>query len=106
MLHHWIALVVAGLLEIGWAAAMKASEGFTRLVPSLVTVVVMVASFGLLAYAMKALPMGTSYAVWTGIGAVGAALVGIFVYGEAATPLRLLFLAMIAGGILGLKFAG
>lgn len=106
MLHHWIALFIAGLLEIAWATTMKASDGFSKLVPSIATIVTMIASFALLAYAMKHLPMGTSYAVWTGIGAVGAAIFGIVIYGEAATPLRLLFLAMIAGGIVGLKFAG
>jgi quaternary ammonium compound-resistance protein SugE len=99
----WIALVVAGLLEIVWASTMKLTDGFTRLWPSVVTILVMVASFALLSQAMRSLPVGTSYAVWVGIGAVGTALVGMLVYHEPATPLRLLFLAMIAGGIIGLR---
>lgn len=106
MWHHWLALFIAGLLEIVWASTMKASDGFSKLAPSIVTVLTMIASFALLAYAMRSLPVGTSYAVWTGIGAIGAAIVGVLVYGEAATPARLLFLGLIAGGIIGLKFAG
>ncbi|MEI4486056.1 multidrug efflux SMR transporter [Frigidibacter sp. MR17.14] len=102
----WTMLVAAGLLEILWSFLMKASQGFTRPVMTLATLVTMIASFGLLAGAMRSLPLGTAYAVWTGIGALGAFAVGILVLGEAATPLRLLAAAMIAGGIALMKAAG
>jgi quaternary ammonium compound-resistance protein SugE len=95
----WIVLFCAGLLEVAWAYAMKRSEGFTLLAPSAIAIVLMIASFWLLSLAMRTLPLGTAYAVWTGIGAVGAVLVGIFALGEAVTPLRLLAAAMIVGGI-------
>ena len=95
----WIVLFCAGLLEVAWAYTMKRSEGFTLLAPTVLTIVLMIASFWLLSVAMRTLPLGTAYAVWTGIGAVGAVLVGIFALGEAATPLRLLAAAMIVGGI-------
>jgi len=101
----WIALVVAGLFEIVWAAAMKQSHGFTRLWPSLLTLAAMLASFGLLAYGMRTLPLGTAYTIWTGIGAVGAFLVGITVLGETATPARLLAAAMIVGGLVLMKLS-
>ena len=99
----WIMLVVAGLLEVVWSLAMKQSHGFTRLLPTLVTLVTMVASFALLAAAMKSLPLGTAYTIWTGIGAIGAFTVGIFVLGEAATPLRLLAAALILSGLVLMK---
>jgi quaternary ammonium compound-resistance protein SugE len=95
----WLLLICAGLLEVVWAYAMKLSEGFTRLVPTLITLVAMVASFWLLAVAMRALPLGTAYTVWTGIGAVGSFLVGIAILGEAATSLRLLAAGLIVAGI-------
>ena len=95
----WIILTIAGLLEVVWAFAMKLSDGFTRPVPSLVTIVAMVLSFGLLALAMKSLPLGTAYPVWTGIGAVGAFVLGVAVLGEALTPMRVLAAAMIVGGL-------
>ncbi|HMA16177.1 MAG: DMT family transporter [Bacteroidota bacterium] len=95
----WIYLFCAGLLEIGWAYSMKRSEGFTLLVPSVVTIATMVASFALLAVAMKSLPLGTAYTVWTGIGALGAFLVGVLLLGEAVTPLRLVAAALLLGGI-------
>ncbi|MFZ1105114.1 MAG: multidrug efflux SMR transporter [Hyphomicrobiaceae bacterium] len=95
----WIVLFCAGLLEVAWAYTMKRSEGFTLLAPTVITIVLMIASFWLLSVAMRTLPLGTAYAVWTGIGAVGAVLVGIFALGEAVTPLRLLAAAMIVGGI-------
>lgn len=95
----WIYLFCAGLLEIGWAYSMKRSEGFTLLVPSVVTIATMVASFALLAVAMKSLPLGTAYTVWTGIGALGTFLVGALLLGEAVTPLRLLAAALLLGGI-------
>jgi quaternary ammonium compound-resistance protein SugE len=101
----WIILVLAGLLEVVWAFGMKASHGFTHLGWSALTLVAMVASVGLLAFAMKSLPLGTAYAIWTGIGALGAFLVGIAVLGEAATPLRLGSAALILAGLIGLKLA-
>lgn len=101
----WIALVVAGLFEIVWAAAMKQSHGFTRLWPSLLTLAAMLASFGLLAYAMRSLPLGTAYMIWTGIGALGAFLVGIIALGESASPARLLAAALILGGLVMMKLS-
>lgn len=95
----WIYLFCAGLLEVGWAYAMKRSEGFTLLAPSLITLATMIASFALLALAMRSLPLGTAYTVWTGIGALGTFLVGAFLLGEAVTPLRLLAAALLLGGI-------
>jgi len=100
----WAYLFVAGLLEIGWATGLKYTQGFTRLVPSILTVISMVASLGILGLALKTLPMGTAYAVWTGIGAVGTAALGIYLFGEPATALRLACIALIVVGILGLKF--
>ena len=99
----WILLFIAGLLEIVWAFSMKQSAGFTRLVPSAVTLVAMAASFALLAWAMRVLPLGTAYTIWTGIGAVGAFVVGITVLGEAVTPLRLLAAGLIVGGLVLMK---
>jgi quaternary ammonium compound-resistance protein SugE len=101
----WVLLVIAGILEVVWAFFMKKSAGFTLLTPSVITIVAMIASFGLLAVAMKMLPLGTAYAVWTGIGAVGAFVVGIVVLGEAATPLRLAAAALILAGIGLMKLA-
>lgn len=101
----WISLLVAGILEVVWAYSMKQSHGFTRLFPSVVTLVVMIASFALLAMAMRMLPLGTAYAVWTGIGAVGAFVVGIVALGEPLTPLRVLAAILIVSGILLMKFA-
>lgn len=102
----WPFLVVAGLFEILWAWAMKQSDGFTRLPYVAVMVAGMAVSFLLLTLAMRSLPLGTAYAVWTGIGAAGAFLVGILFLGEAATPLRLLAAALIVGGIVLMKVAG
>lgn len=99
----WILLVVAGLLEVGWAYAMKQSDGFTRLVPSIATAALMAASVVLLSIAMKSLPLGTAYAAWTGIGAVGAFAVGILFLGEPATAMRLVAAAMIVGGLALMK---
>ncbi|QHC52171.1 quaternary ammonium compound efflux SMR transporter SugE [Billgrantia tianxiuensis] len=101
----WLMLVVAGLLEVAWALGLKASAGFTRPLPSLLTIMAMVASFYLLAQAMKALPVGTAYAIWVGIGAVGTVLLGILIYGDSASPLRLLSLVLILAGLVGLKLA-
>ena len=101
----WVFLVIAGLLEIVWATSMKQSSGFTRLGPSLITLAAMPASFLLLALAMRSLPLGTSYMIWTGIGALGAFIVGILWLGEAATPLRVLAAALIACGMILMKLA-
>ena len=99
----WIYLVLAGLLEVVWAVGLKYSEGFTRLVPSVVTGVAMLASFWLLATALKTIPLGTGYAVWVGIGAVGTALVGMLLFREPAGVARLLCIGLIVAGIAGLK---
>jgi len=101
----WIYLFIAGLFEIGWAIGLKYTEGFTRLTPSLLTVASMIASVALLGLALKALPVGTGYAVWTGIGTVGTALLGIYLLGEPATVARLVCIGLIVAGILGLKLA-
>ncbi|GKX61203.1 quaternary ammonium compound efflux SMR transporter SugE [Leminorella grimontii] len=101
----WIILLIAGLLEVVWAIGLKYSHGFTRLTPSVITLVAMAASFLLLANAMKTLPMGTAYAVWTGIGAVGAAVTGIVLMGESASTVRIISLCLIICGIIGLKFS-
>lgn len=99
----WIALFVAGLFEIGWAVGLKYTEGFTRAWPSAWTLAAMAASLWLLARALQSIPIGTAYAVWTGIGAVGTALFGIVVLGEARHPLRLLCIMLIVAGIAGLR---
>ncbi|KMO41178.1 molecular chaperone [Methylobacterium variabile] len=99
----WILLLVAGLLEVGWAIGLKYTDGFTRLVPSLVTGLSMVASLALLGLALRTLPVGTAYAIWTGIGTVGTALLGIALFGEPATAARLGCIGLIVLGILGLK---
>ena len=99
----WVYLFIAGLFEVGWAIGLKYTEGFTRPVPTLLTVASMVVSLALLGLALKALPVGTAYAVWTGIGALGTAILGIVLFGEAATALRLACLDLIVAGIVGLK---
>ena len=99
----WILLGVAGALEVTFATALKYADGFTKLIPSLVFFAAYAGSAWFLSQAVKTIPLGTAYAVWTGIGAVGTALVGIALFGEPATALRLLFLALILGGIVGLK---
>lgn len=101
----WIYLLIAGILEVVWAFAMKQSVGFTRLAPSVVTIVTMIASFTLLALAMKSLPLGTAYTIWTGIGAVGAFAVGIFVLGEPYDAMRVLAAALIVCGIVLMKLS-
>lgn len=100
---YWGILVIAGLFEIAWAVGLKYTEGFTKLMPSVLTAGAMVISIVLLALATKKLPLGTAYAVWTGIGAVGAVTLGIVLFGESAQPLRLLCVALIVAGIIGLK---
>ncbi|MGF6110374.1 multidrug efflux SMR transporter [Pseudomonas sp. ADAK2] len=99
----WVLLSLAGLLEIAFAFAMKGSEGFTRLTPGLIAAATGVSSVFLLSLALKSLPVGTGYAVWTGIGAAGTAILGMAILGDAATPLRILCIALILGGVIGLK---
>lgn len=101
----WILLVVAGLFEVGWAIGLRYSDGFTRLWPSLATLTAMATSFMLLSTAMKQIPFGTAYAVWTGIGACGSLILGFFLFGEAMNTVRLLCLCMIISGIVGLKLS-
>jgi len=99
----WILLFVAGLLEVGWAVGLKYTAGFTRLIPSALTLAAMAGSVGLLGLALRSLPLGTAYAVWTGIGTVGTAAFGMIVLGEPAGAARLLCIALIVAGIFGLK---
>lgn len=99
----WLILLVAGLFEVGWAIGLKYTEGFTRFWPSVGTLVAMVASVGLLGLALRTLPVGTAYAVWTGIGAVGTVVCGIVLLGEPATVARLACVGLIVAGIVGLK---
>jgi len=101
----WVILIIAGLFEVLWAVAMKQSQGFTRLWPSLVTLVGMLISFALLSWSMRSLPLGTAYMIWTGIGAIGAFAVGIVFLGEAFTPLRLIAAILIVSGLALMKLA-
>ncbi|MEP9398698.1 quaternary ammonium compound efflux SMR transporter SugE [Mesorhizobium sp. KR2-14] len=101
----WIYLFFAGVFEVVWATTMKQSEGFTRLMPTLVTGVTMLISLGLLALALRSLPLGTAYAIWTGIGAIGAFIVGIVAFGEAATLFRIVSVSLIVAGLIGLKLS-
>ncbi|MCF1741513.1 DMT family transporter [Paradevosia shaoguanensis] len=101
----WVYLVAAGILEIVWAFTMKQSNGFTRLMPTAITIVTMIGSFGLLSVAMRTLPLGTAYTIWTGIGAVGAFVVGIMVLGEAVSPMRVLAAVLIVSGLVMMKLA-
>jgi quaternary ammonium compound-resistance protein SugE len=101
----WVILFAAGLFEIGWAVGLKHTAGFTRLLPSLLTAASMVVSLGLLGLALKSLPLGTAYAVWTGIGTIGTATLGILLYGEPADAIRLGCIGLILAGIVGLKLA-
>ena len=101
----WIFLGLAGILEMVWALALKYSDGFSRLWPSVITILALVGSFWLLALAMRQLPVGTAYAVWTGIGATGAVIFGMLFLGEPATLLRVVSLIAVIGGIVGLKFS-
>src|SRR3982750_163324 len=103
MTNSWLLLLLAGLLEIVWAIGLKYTAGFTRLMPSIVTVAAMIASVGFLALALRTIPVGTGYAVWTGIGAVGTAVLGIVLFAEPATTARLLCIGVIVAGIVGLK---
>jgi quaternary ammonium compound-resistance protein SugE len=102
----WIYLIIAGGLEIGWAIGLKYTEGFSKFWPSVATIAGMIASFGLLSVALKTIPVGTGYAVWTGIGAAGTAIVGMIFLGESREVLRIVCLGLIIAGVVGLKFAG
>lgn len=102
----WMLLAVAGLLEVGWAVGMKATAGFTRPLPTAIVVAVALASFWLLGLAMKTLPVGTAYAVWVGIGAAGAALFGMLLYGEPASVARIVCVLLIVAGVVGLRLFG
>lgn len=101
----WVLLIVAGLLEVVWAYSMKVSDGFSKLAPSILTIVFMIASFALLSYAMKTLPLGTAYTVWTGIGAVGSFVLGIVVLGEPASAMRMLAAVLIISGLVLMKLS-
>jgi len=101
----WVILVIAGLFEIGWAIGMKYTDGFTRLWPTIGTVLAMITSVWLLGIAMKSLPVGTAYSVWVGVGAVGTVVLGIVLFAEPANAARLISVALIIGGIIGLKLA-
>ena len=100
----WIYLIIAGLFECGWAIGLKYTDGFTRLTPSILTIAAMAISFWLLSTAMKTIPVGTAYAVWTGIGAVGVAIMGMVLFGESRDVFRIISLILIVSGIIGLKF--
>ena len=105
MMNPWILLTLAGVFEIIWATTMKYSDGFNNIIPSIVTGITAFLSFWLLAMAMKDLPLGTAYVVWVGIGAMGAAIVGIIAFGDAITPMRIGGIALIAAGVAALKLA-
>lgn len=102
-MNAWLALFAAGLFEIGWAFGLKYSDGLTRFWPTAATLVAIVLSFGLMAIALRALPFGTAYAVWTGIGAAGSMLIGMLIYSEPTDPVRILCLTLIVAGMVGLK---
>jgi quaternary ammonium compound-resistance protein SugE len=104
-LNPWVIVVIAGLMETGWALGLKYSEGFTRLWPSVITVVLALGSFYLLSVAMKSLPVGTAYAVWVGIGAVGTAIAAVFLFHEPVNLMRVMGVLLILAGIAALKFA-
>ncbi|BCU57318.1 quaternary ammonium compound efflux SMR transporter SugE [Enterobacter kobei] len=101
----WFVLFLAGLLEVVWAIGLKYTHGFTRLTPSIITVSAMIISIVMLSWAMKTLPVGTAYAVWTGIGAVGASVTGMLLLGESTSPARIISLVLIVAGIIGLKLS-
>ena len=104
-MNPWLIVVIAGLMETGWALGLKYSEGFTKLVPSVVTIVLALGSFYLLSVAMKSLPVGTAYAVWVGIGAVGTAIAAVFLFNEPVNLMRVMGVLLILAGIAALKFA-
>lgn len=100
---EWVFLFIAGIFEVGWAVCLKYSQGFTKIIPSGCTVVLMIASFYFLALALRGLPLGTAYAVWTGIGTLGTVILGIVLFGESASFIRIICIALIVAGIAGLK---
>lgn len=104
-MNHWVIVAIAGVMETGWALGLKYSEGFTRLWPSVVTIVLALGSFYLLSVAMKSLPVGTAYAVWVGIGAIGTAVAAVFLFQEPVNVLRVAGVLLILAGIVALKFA-
>lgn len=99
----WLYLVVAGIFEVIWATSLKYTDGFTKLYPSIITIIGMIISFGFLSISLKTLPLGTAYAIWTGIGAIGTVIVGILLFGEVQSVARILFVVLIICGIIGLK---
>lgn len=99
----WIILIIAGLFEVGWAVGLKYTEGFTRMVPTGLTIISMIVSLGLLGIALRTLPLGTAYAIWTGVGTVGTAILGMALFGEPAQVMRILCIGLIVAGIVGLK---
>ncbi|HSI28303.1 MAG: quaternary ammonium compound efflux SMR transporter SugE [Methylophilus sp.] len=101
----WVILVIAGLFEVGWAIGLKYTDGFSKLWPTVGTILAMVISLGLLGLAMKTLPVGTAYAIWVGVGAIGTVILGMVLFAEPATPLRIASLVLIVAGIVGLKIA-
>lgn len=101
----WLVLIIAGLFEVGWAIGLKYTDGFSKLWPTVGTVLAMIISIGLLGLAMKTLPVGTAYSVWVGVGAIGTVILSIILFGEPATPMRLISLLLIVAGIIGLKLA-
>jgi len=101
----WLHLIIAGLLEVAWVVGLKQTAGWTRLWPSLITVVLMIASFFFLSLALRTLPIGTAYAIWTGIGAIGTALIGLLIFDEPRTAARLVCILLIVAGVVGLKLA-
>lgn len=105
MSQAWVMLIVAGVLEIGWAMGLKATEGFTRPVPTILTLAALIGSLLLLARAVQVLPIGTAYAIWVGIGAAGTVVFGILLYGESTSPLKMLSLVAVLAGIVGLKLS-
>ena len=102
----WVILFIAGLLECGWTIGLKYTDGLSRPIPLALTAIALISSFGLLTYSLRTLPVGSAYAVWTGMGAVGTAVFGILLFGEAATALRLASITLVVAGIAGLKLAG
>ena len=100
----WVYLFIAGIFEIVWAIALKYSNGFKNLIPSIITIVGMIISFGFLSISLKNLSVGTAYAIWTGIGAIGTVIMGVILFKDIISPIKILFLVMIIGGIIGLKF--
>jgi quaternary ammonium compound-resistance protein SugE len=105
LIMPWLHLFIAGLLEIVWAIGLKYTEGYTKLVPSVITIAAMIASVVFLGLALRAIPVGTGYAIWTGIGAVGTAILGVLLFSEPATPARIGCIALIVAGIVGLKLS-